>query len=72
MNFATKGDLDDVPMKWMKFGKEGRLDFNPKEWEKSATKGDWTSLQKSGWSLQPREILDSPQKVDEVCNQGKS
>ncbi len=39
MNFATKGDLDDVPMKWMKLGKEGRLDFNPKEWKKCATKG---------------------------------
>jgi hypothetical protein len=55
MNFATKGDFDDVPMKWMKFGKEWRLDFNPKEWKKCATKGDWTSLQ----------------KVDEVCNQGR-
>lgn len=67
MNFATKGDLDDVPMKWEKIGKEGRLDFNSKEWKKCATKGRLNFTPKSGWSLQPREILDSPKKMNEVC-----
>jgi hypothetical protein len=43
------------------------LNFTPKKWMKFATKGDPRLTPKSGWSLHPREIPDSPKKMNEVC-----